>query len=190
MSVVQASLMASLSDCWIEIAGTNVGAAAVRERVGVAGRDEADDHRGRAGLGGPLDLEADRAGAAVDERDLAGRIGEIRVLGAAVLDGIGRAALADVGDVAGEPGTERRPVEHGSVFGYEPAIDAGAETTSGNATALGTCVWATDSAVLAFAGVPAMYGQVAAVAGRGHGQHAEPRRLSTASDRSSSNASP
>ena len=41
---------------------------------------------------------------------------------------------------------------------YEPAIAGGESTTSGNASALGTLVWATDSAVRAPAGVPAMYG--------------------------------
>ena len=47
------------------------------------------------------------------------------------------------------------------MLGYVPAIAGGAEITSGNVLALGTCVWATDSALGAAAGVPETYGLLA-----------------------------
>ena len=133
-------------------------AAAVGEADRVTGGDEADEHGGRAGLGGAVDLEADRAGAAIDERDLAVRVREIRIIRVGVVDGAGRATAPDVGDVAAEPVSRSGPSRRSRCSGTSPSMAAGLLTTSGNATALGTWVWATDRAVRALAGVPAMYG--------------------------------
>ena len=58
-----------------EVVATTVGEA---DRI--AGGDEADEHGGRAGIRGALDLEADGAIAAIDERDLAVGIGEVRIV--------------------------------------------------------------------------------------------------------------
>jgi len=51
----------------------------VRERHGITTGDEADQHGRCAVLGGTVDLQADGAAAAVDERHLALRAGQHRV---------------------------------------------------------------------------------------------------------------
>ncbi len=82
-----------------------------READRVAGGDEADQDGGRTGLRGTIDLEADGARAAIDERDLAGRAREVRIVRVGAVDRLGRAAPSDVGDVAGEAAPEGRPID-------------------------------------------------------------------------------
>ena len=69
-------------------------------------------------------------------------------------------------------------------------VASGLLTTSGNATALGTSVWATERAVRALAGVPAMYGLSPPLPAAATVSMPSPEALSTASDRSSSKDSP
>ena len=77
-----------------------------------------------------------------------------------------------------------------AVLVYTPSMAAGLFTTSGKARALGTSVWATDRAVRALAGVPAMYGLLPPLPAAATVSMPRDQALSTASDRSSSNDSP
>jgi hypothetical protein len=130
-------------------------APAERERRRITGCDEADQHGRGAALGGPIDLEADVAGSPVDQGDLAVRIVEVGVRAGLAIDAPGRAAPADVGDVPGEAAAERSEVERGRV--PVRTRDRGRQIDDErNASALGTLVSATDRAVLAPAGEPAM----------------------------------
>ncbi len=86
-------------------------AAAVGEGDRVTRGDEPQEHGRSSSLGGPLDLQADRTGAAIDERDRPSRVREVGVVRVGVVDGAGRATTPDVGDVAAEPVTDRRPVD-------------------------------------------------------------------------------
>ena len=71
---VSCVLIALDSDCWITSVGANWVPPPKENGIGVAWRDQADQHADGAGLDGPIHLQAHRAGAAVDQRDLAGRI--------------------------------------------------------------------------------------------------------------------
>ena len=76
----------------------------------VTGRHQPDQHPDGPRLGGAVHLEADVARAAVDQGDLAGGIGEVRI--ATRRHRPGRTAAADEGDgLIGEAGTDRRPID-------------------------------------------------------------------------------
>ena len=91
--------------------GTKVSPPPNEKRNRIARRDEADEHADRAGLRGAVHLQADRARAAIDQRNLAAGIGEIGILRAARVDAVGGATLTDKRDVAGEARTDRRPLD-------------------------------------------------------------------------------